>query len=433
MKWLRLLLLFSSSIYSQAFVQTFTDRCTGEIKTIVIPFEGSTVVAFYNRSQSFTINDVRSGKLQAWLEETYAWWATISPCSTNQATTTATQTTTSNATQNATATATSSTSPPPQGGTSQNQTSGTESSSSTTESTTTETGGSDSGNDSSSETSSSEEGSSDSGDETSSEETSSEEGSEEESSEGDSEDDGEDSDDGEESEEEDSKSKQKSNPIIVAANVATMSALDGTVSFVTNIGLSQASLSGITSYSFNAMIWDNLQQFNINLGRSYTNKEQSVVLYRPNKNVFTGGNVKNVSTTSINAMYSFGMFNIALGSSRVYLLPKNKIVGWATNFMVMKSNKDYSFIPTAIGFATKPYSFNRHTISPMLAIAVNPVMFNTVDNSFLFNKNAMFVLGASDSFNLTRNFYANLGFNIVESTANLPMTWAITIGSRFQF
>ena len=430
MKWLRLLLLFSSSIYSQAFVQTFTDRCTGEVKTIVIPFEGSTVVAFYNRSESFTINDVRSGKLQAWLEETYLWWQNISPCSTNQATTTATQTTTSNATQNATATATSSTSPPPQGGNSQNQTSSTESSSSTTESTSTETGQSDSGNDSSSETSSNEEGSSDSTDETSSEENSQSE----ESSEGDSEDDGEDPDDGEESEEEDSKgSKQKANPIIVAANVATMSALDGTVSFVTNIGLSQASLSGITSYSFNAMIWDNLQQFNINLGKSYTNKEQSVILYRPNKNVFIGGNIKNISTTSINAMYSFGMFNIALGSSRVYLLPKNKIVGWATNFMVMKSGKDYSFIPTAIGFATKPYSFNQHTISPMLAVAVNPIMFNTVDNSFLFNKNAMFVLGASDSFNLTRNFYANLGFNIVESTANLPMTWAITIGSRFQF
>ena len=212
-----------------------------------------------------------------------------------------------------------------------------------------------------------------------------------------------------------------------------MSALDGTVNFVTNVGLSQASLSGVTSYSFNAMIWDNLQQFNINLGKSYTNKEQLVTLHRPNKNVVTGGNIKNISTTSINAMYSFGMFNIALGSSKVYLLPKNKIVGWATNFMVMKSNKDYSFIPTAIGFATKPYNFNRHTISPMVALAINPVMFNTVDNSFLFNKNAMFVLGASDSFNLTRNFYANLGFNIVESTANLPMTWAITIGSRFQF
>lgn len=440
MKWLRLLLLFSSSIYSQAFVQTFTDRCTGEIKTIVIPFEGSTVVAFYNRSQSFTINDVRSGKLQAWLEETYAWWATISPCSTNQATTTATQTTTSNATQNATATATSSTSPPPQGGTSQNQTSNTESSSSTTESTATETGGSDSGNDSSGETSSSEEGSSESGDETSSEETSQEESSEsEESSERDSEDDGEDSDDGEESEEDDNKkSKQKVNPIIVAANVATMSSLDGSVNFVTNIGLSQASLSGITSYSLNAMIWDNLQQFNINIGKSYTNKKPTVTLYhyKPDGKMYgktTGGEINSISTTSINAMYSFGMFNIALGSSKVYLLPKNKIVGWATNFMVMKSGKDYSFIPTAIGFATKPYSFNRHTISPMIAVAINPVMFNTVDNSFLFNKNAMFVLGASDSFNLTRNFYANLGFNIVESTANLPMTWAITIGSRFQF
>lgn len=430
MRWLILLSLFSSYTYSQVFVQTFTDRCTGEIKTIVIPFEGSTVVAFYNKSESFTINDVRSGRLQAWLEETYAWWATISPCSTNQATTTATQTTTSNATQNATATATSSASPPPQGGTSQNQTSNTESSSSSTDASSDQSGGSDSGNDSSSEGSSTEEGDSSSGDESSSEESSeSEEGSE-----GESEDDGEDSDDGEESEEEDSKSKQKANPVIVAANVATMSALDGTVSFVTNVGMSQASLSGVTSYSLNAMVWDNLKQFNINLGRSYTNKNPTVTLYNYyGKGNTTGGEIRNISTTSVNMMYSFGMFNVSLGTSKVYLLPKNTIVGWASSFMIMKAESNFSFIPTGIGFATKPYVFNRHTISPMVAVAINPVMFNTVDNSFLFNKNAMFVVGTSNSFNLTKNFYVNLGFNIVESTANLPMTWAITIGSRFQF
>ena len=424
------LLLSTYSLHSQSVVQTFVDRCTGEVKTIVIPFEGSTVVVFYNRSKSFTINDVRSGELQAWLEETYLWWQSISPCSTNQATTTATQTTTSNATQNATATATSSTSPPPQGGTSQNQTSSTESSSSTTESTATETGGSDSGNDSSGEGSSTEEGDSGSGDESSSEENSESE----ESSEGESEDDGEDSDDGEESEEEDNKkSKQKANPVIVAANVATMSALDGTVSLVTNVGMSQASLSGSESYSLNAMIWDNLQQFNLNIGKSVTNKTELVTLTRAGKPVVTGGDIKNISTTSLNIMYSFGSFNIALGSSRVYILPKNLIAGWATSFMVMKAQSNFSFIPTGIGFATKPYVFNRHTVSPMIAVAINPVMFNTVDNSFLFNKNAMFVLGTSNSFNLTKNFYVNLGFNIVESTANLPMTWAATIGSRFQF
>jgi len=60
-------------------------------------------------------------------------------------------------------------------------------------------------------------------------------------------------------------------------------------------------------------------------------------------------------------------------------------------------------------------------------------MYIIETNSTVTNKNLMFIGGASGTFNLTKNFVLNLGFNIVESTANLPMTWAITIGSRFQF
>jgi hypothetical protein len=415
-----LLLLCTLSLQSQSVVQTFVDRCTGETKVITIPFEGSTVVVFYNKSRSFTINDVRSGELQAWLEETYLWWSSISPCSTNQATTTATQTTTQNATQNATAAATA---PPPQTSSASNQTSSTESSSSSTASSTESSGSNDSGSDSSSqESTDSSESSSDSEEST---ETESESDSEEsdESSESD------------DSEEEDDKkqSQKKSNPVVIAANVATMSALDGAVNVVTNLGLSQASLSGVTSYSLNVMVWDNLKQFNLNLGRSITNKEHLVILKRAGSDVIKGGGIKSISTTSINAMYSFGMLSTALGSSKVYLLDKNTMVGWASNLMVMSYQNNFTFIPTAVGFATKPYTFDRTVVSPMIAVAFNPVIYNTLDGSVLFNSNAMMVFGASNSFNLTRNFYVNLGVNIVESTANLPMTWSATIGSRFQF
>ena len=432
MKWWYLLfslLLYTSSLHSQSVVQTFVDRCTGETKIITIPFEGNTVVVFYNRSASFNINDVRSGALQAWLEETYAWWASISPCSTNQATTTATQATTQNTTQNATqnATSTASTSTN-QTSSSTSQTNNTESSSSSTGEQTSDTSGSnDSGNDGGGETSSSEEGNGDSGDETSSEESS------EESSEGESEDDGEDSDDGEESEEEDEQSEsKKANPVIIAANVSTMSALDGSVNFVSNVGMSQASLNGVTSYSANAMIWDNLKQFNINVGKSYVNKNQTVILYGGKRPRTTGGEIKSVNTTSINGMYSFGTFNISLGKSTVYMLPKQLITGWAANIMVMSADNT-SILPTGVGFVTKPYLYNRFVISPMFAFAINPVMYTIETNSTIINKNLMFIGGASGTFNLTKNFMANLGFNIIESTANLPMTWAITIGSRFQF
>ena len=431
MKWWYLLfslLLYTSSLHSQSLVQTFVDRCTGETKIITIPFEGNTVVVFYNRSASFNINDVRSGALQAWLEETYAWWASISPCSTNQATTTATQATTQNTTQNATqnATSTASTSTN-QTSSSTSQTNNTESSSSSTGGETSDTSGS---NDSGSDTSD-QEGTSDSGDEAGSEERSEE--SSEESSEGESEDDAEDSGDGEESEEEDEQSEsKKSNPVIIAANVSTMSALDGSVNFVSNVGMSQASLNGVTSYSANAMIWDNLKQFNVNIGRSQINKKETVILYGGKRPKITGGELESVNTISINGMYSFGTFNISLGKSTVYMLPKQLITGWAASLMFMSAEEN-SLIPTGVGFVTKPYVYDRFVISPMLAFAVNPVIYNMNNKTSFFNTNVMFVSGLSGTFNLTKNFMANLGFNIVESTANLPMTWAVTIGSRFQF
>jgi len=447
MKWwytLYLFFLFISSAHSQSLVQTFVDRCTGEIKTIVIPLEGSTVVVFYNRSRSFTFNDVRSGELQAWLEETYAWWQSLSPCSTNQAAQTATQTTTQNATQSTASTAASSVSPPTQGTNTTSQSSGTatqggntESSSSTgTGETSNSSGSNDSGGDGGSQESQGEtsegenqEGNDSSGDDSESTEESSE------GEESENEEDSNDDDDGEESEdEEDSGSgSKKSNPVIVAANIATMSALDGSINLVTNVGLSRASLSGDTSNSLNIMIWDNLQQFNLNIATSFMNKEQQVIIRDGNKTKTTGGNVKSVVTTSLNAMYSFGTLNAAFGKSKVYLMKNNLAAGWASNIMAMKIQKDFMFMPTMIGFATKPYVFYKYTVSPMLATALNPVMYSTSTKQFTYNTNAMFIIGSSGSFNLTKNFYVNLGFNIIESTANLPMTWAATIGSRFQF
>ena len=101
---------FTQLSYSQSLIQTFTDRCTGETKVFSIAMQGTTTVVFYNKSRTFTAADVQSGVFQAWLEETYAWWLALSPCSTNQSSTTNTQTTTQQTTSNATAAASNATS-----------------------------------------------------------------------------------------------------------------------------------------------------------------------------------------------------------------------------------------------------------------------------------------------------------------------------------
>ena len=96
MRWL-IVLLFSASAYSQVLTQTFTDRCTGQVKTVQIQMQGTTTVAFYNQVQTFTAQDFYSGAVKAWMEKTYAWWYNLSPCSTAQTTQTTATTSTNTA------------------------------------------------------------------------------------------------------------------------------------------------------------------------------------------------------------------------------------------------------------------------------------------------------------------------------------------------
>ena len=78
-----LLTLIGLSGYGQTtFTQTFVDRCTGEVKVVTATFvNGSATVAFYNKVRVFTYQEAVNGTLQIWLNETFAWWSALSPCS----------------------------------------------------------------------------------------------------------------------------------------------------------------------------------------------------------------------------------------------------------------------------------------------------------------------------------------------------------------
>ena len=105
MKKLLLVLFFTAmgmfKGQSQALVQTYIDRCTGQVSVFSVSMGGNTIVAFYNRSRSFTSQDFQNGTLQSWLEETYLWWTSLSPCSTTTTGAQATQQTTQQTTQQA--------------------------------------------------------------------------------------------------------------------------------------------------------------------------------------------------------------------------------------------------------------------------------------------------------------------------------------------
>ena len=413
MRWLYLLLLISSYSYSQNFVQTFVDRCTGEMKVITVPFEGSTVVVFYNKSRVFTAAEVRSGELQAWLEETYAWWENISPCSTNQAATTATQQATQNATSSTASTASTGT-----------QSTNTENQTQNTEPPTQETK-----NESTTETEQSTETETDSSENT--------------EPEGESEDNGDDTSDGEESEEEneveeeqqeeEQKSEKKSKkrtPVVIAANYMAMQNLDRTYNNVFNVGFSQANYNGQSSYGASLLIWDNLKQFSASFN-------QSEMFYRmDNINRHKGvlnisqGSVKRIRTYSANAIYLYGNIVASSGISQTYLNKKGLVKGAAASLTYINAN-GVILTPSIVLFATKPYIINRIVVSPMLAAAFNPIMY--IENEIIFNKHFTFIAGSNFDLPLSRNFRINIGSNITGNTAGIPLTYSFTIGSKFKF
>ena len=531
--------------YSQSLVQTYTDRCTGQTYVFSVPMNGTAVVAFYNKSRTFTAQQFTNGELKVWLEETYTWWQTLSPCSTNTVTNQSTQQTTNNATSSATnaaanatngATSNTPSSSPPNtsstntgGGTTNTNTNDTSSGTNTTDTSSTNTNSNsdssttdtntDSSTSSSDTTSSdtssetgetqsdttSNESSSDSGGDTDTEtenggsesneggdtssdqeesnnDTESQESTEEESS---TESENTESDESEESEsdqveeesteeetteessEEESKEEEKKekkeekkkryNPINISANLLTQSALDGSISNAVSFGLSQSSLTGTTTYSANAMVWDNLNQFSLSVSQSdvYFNydNEEKLYLRNPetgNKDLYFGsyytrGSIMVVQSLSASFMYIYGTKVASFGLSNVYMGQKDNawkgfVGGYALSGTIINIEKDIMIMPSGVLFGTKPFPTKRVIISPMVALAFNPVSYTFSTKKSMFkgdveiNTNLTYILGSNFDLNISQRFKFNIGGNVIGTTTpGIPLTWSATIGSKFQF
>lgn len=447
---LYVLLLFSLTVNAQSVIQTFTDRCTGEVKTISLESTGYTTVFFYNQSRQFTAEDARNGVLRAWMEEVYLWWENISPCSSNQATSTAAQNTSTQATSNASSAASNAADGA--------QTSSSEQSNTQTENNTSNSSENENNNSTETENTTEETETSSEESETTSEENTEdkeEEAVEEEQQEEEKEEEQEEEQEEEKEEEQEEKQKEKKqkkrNPINVSANFLTQSALDGTITNAASIGFSQSSLTGTTTYAANTMIWDNLNQFSLGVSQSNVffnyDKEQKLYLRNPStgkKDLYFGstygrGSIMMVQSVSLSFMYiyktkvaSFGLSNVYLGQKDNFL--KGSVGGYAISGGITSIDKQFIVSPSVVFFGTKPFNLKRFIVSPMLAAAFNPVSYSTVDNKLTLNKYFTYIVGSNFDFNISKRFRANIGGNVVSNTnKNIPATWSITIGSKFKF
>jgi len=67
--------------YAQTYNYTYTDPCTGNIKTIVVPINGQVTVGYYGYINSFSASDFTDGTFETWTTDIFALYGQDSPCS----------------------------------------------------------------------------------------------------------------------------------------------------------------------------------------------------------------------------------------------------------------------------------------------------------------------------------------------------------------
>ena len=265
------------------------------------------------------------------------------------------------------------------------------------------------------------------------EEESEEEESEDDESEEDEEEDTEEESNDEDEEEDDKKKKKKRAlaPPVVMANMLSQQGPDGSYTQAAMFGISQSSLLGTETYGVNAMVYSNLQQFMLtaNYSKVHVNKE---------------GRVNRVYSGSLGGMKMFTTYMGMMNHSVVWLGEKGSVKGLAFGTTLTSVELDVRegliyydnvLLGTSLtGFYTKPFNFDRLTISPMLAVSSPFFTFDLFEHTQIWNTDMMIIGGSSFTYKLTQRFGINFGVNIIEATIkDFPTLKTFTIGGRLSF
>lgn len=67
-------------VNAQTYNYSYTDPCTGNVKTLIVPINGSVTVGYYGFVENFTQQDFTNGNFEAWTNNVFSQY-TGSPCS----------------------------------------------------------------------------------------------------------------------------------------------------------------------------------------------------------------------------------------------------------------------------------------------------------------------------------------------------------------
>ena len=458
--WIRLkiflsiffILFLSWKAESQSLVYSFIDPCTKTVTNFSIPIQGGTTIFFLGQQRAFTANDFSSGVLGTWINQVYSDYRKISPCSVqsttvirNQITSQIIGSTVSSVVgsimgqaqsiasgnlvnddggkdnsgkkqkKNETNNSNNSSSTSNGGNTGNTTNGGTNQQSSTSnngssQGTNTENSNSNTGNggfvgggnsSNSTTTSSQSNGNSQQkggdvvGSTTMNVDARQENGS--------------------------SKSGRKTNPVIVSSDLTSAQNLDRSFTGIINVGMSQSSLTGTSSWGVTSMIWFNLKQFAIS-GR------YSKIQFSKN------GKLKLIHNLNLTGVYSYGNYLGFLGYSAILNAGKWGVTGLNVSAAATKIPEDGNLFvsPSVTAFYTKPFKANpRLIISPEIYIISTPLIYSSVDKVTVTDRTFSAFLGSGFDYQLSKRFKFNFNYKLNTSTnPDFPILSFFLIGSK---
>lgn len=216
-------------------------------------------------------------------------------------------------------------------------------------------------------------------------------------------------------------SNARSNPIIVQSDLTTAQNLDRSFTPILNLGISRSSMTGASSWGLTSMTWLNFKQFALS-GR-YTKMHFS-----------KSGTLKYIHNLSLTGVYTYGNVLTFMGYSGILNIGKWGVTGFnisAAGTLVAEEDNTY-LSPSFTAFYTKPFkASSRLTVSPELYIISTPLIYSSKDQITTTDRTFAGFLGSGFDYQLTRRFKLNLNYKANLSTnPEYPILSFFLIGSK---
>jgi hypothetical protein len=217
------------------------------------------------------------------------------------------------------------------------------------------------------------------------------------------------------------KSNSRSNPIIVSSDLTSAQNMDRSFTPIINVGMSQSSMTGTSSWGLNSMIWLNFKQFALT-GR-YTKMH-----FSKNKKL------KLIHNLNLTGVYSYGNLMSFLGYSMILNAGKYGITGFNVSGSITKSPEDVNLYlsPAMTAFYTKPFKVGKRMIlSPELYVISTPLMYSSVDKVSVSDRTFSAFIGTSVDYQFSKRFKVNMNYKLNTSTnPDFPVLSFFLIGSK---